>query len=144
LFAGRVGTGFFEKALEHLYDGLEKIRRLKCPFVNLPEKAPGRWRQTITSAVMKHCAWVGPTLVAQIKFIEWTSDDQLRQPVFLGLRTDKQAKTSFGNRRSTTFVRHDYDIVKVNLFVAACLTATFSAAATKVSEAGRAAPAAPP
>jgi hypothetical protein len=28
----------------------------------------------------------------KIKFTEWTSDDQLRQPVFLGLRTDKQAK----------------------------------------------------
>jgi bifunctional non-homologous end joining protein LigD len=31
-------------------------------------------------------------LVAQIKFTEWASDDQLRQPVFLGLRSDKQAK----------------------------------------------------
>ncbi|MBV8967870.1 MAG: DNA polymerase LigD [Verrucomicrobia bacterium] len=31
-------------------------------------------------------------MVAQIKFTEWTSDDQLRQPVFLGLRTDKAAK----------------------------------------------------
>jgi hypothetical protein len=30
-------------------------------------------------------------LVAQVKFTEWTSDDQLRQPVFLGLRTDRQA-----------------------------------------------------
>ena len=28
---------------------------------------------------------------AQIKFTEWTHDDQ-RQPVFLGLRTDKEAK----------------------------------------------------
>jgi ATP-dependent DNA ligase len=31
-------------------------------------------------------------LIAQIKFTEWTSDNQLRQPVFLGLRTDKEAK----------------------------------------------------
>jgi len=31
-------------------------------------------------------------LVAQIKFAEWTSDDRLRRPVFLGLRSDKQAK----------------------------------------------------
>jgi len=43
-------------------------------------------------AVMKHCQWVKPALVAQIKFTEWTHDDQLRQPVFLGLRTDKEAK----------------------------------------------------
>jgi bifunctional non-homologous end joining protein LigD len=41
---------------------------------------------------MKRCHWVEPVPVAQIKFTEWTSDDQLRQPVFLGLRTDKQAK----------------------------------------------------
>jgi ATP-dependent DNA ligase len=30
--------------------------------------------------------------VAQVKFTERTSDNQLRQPVFLGLRTDKQVK----------------------------------------------------
>jgi bifunctional non-homologous end joining protein LigD len=41
---------------------------------------------------MKTCGWAEPLLVAQIKFTEWTSDNQLRQPVFLGLRTDKQAK----------------------------------------------------
>jgi len=92
LFAGRVGTGFSEKALEHLYDGLQKIRRPTCPFVNLPEKTPGRWRQGITPAVMKRCHWVEPVLVAQIKFTEWTLDDQLRQPVFLGLRSDKDPK----------------------------------------------------
>jgi bifunctional non-homologous end joining protein LigD len=31
-------------------------------------------------------------MVDQVKFTEWTLDDQLRQPVFLGLRTDEQAK----------------------------------------------------
>ena len=41
---------------------------------------------------MKTCQWVEPVLVAQVKFTEWTSDHQLRQPVFLGLRTDKLAK----------------------------------------------------
>ena len=41
---------------------------------------------------MKRCHWVEPVLVAQVKFTEWTLDDQLRQPVFLGLRTDKPAK----------------------------------------------------
>ena len=92
LFADRVGTGFSEKTLEHLYDGLRKIKRPTCPFVNPPEKTPVRWRQGITPAVMKRCQWVEPVLVAQIKFTEWTSDDQLRQPVFLGLRTDKQPK----------------------------------------------------
>jgi hypothetical protein len=28
---------------------------------------------------MKRCRWVEPVLVAQIKFTEWTLDNQLRQ-----------------------------------------------------------------
>jgi bifunctional non-homologous end joining protein LigD len=92
LFAGRVGTGFSEKALAALYDGMQKIKRAVCPFVNLPEKRRGRFGQGITPPIMRRCTWVEPMLVAQIKFTEWTLDDQLRQPVFLGLRTDKKPK----------------------------------------------------
>ena len=91
-FAGRVGTGFSEKTLANLYGKFQKFRQATCPFINLPEKSKGRWGLGITPAVMKHCQWVRPVLVAQIKFTEWTYDDQLRQPVFLGLRTDKDAK----------------------------------------------------
>jgi bifunctional non-homologous end joining protein LigD len=36
--------------------------------------------------------WVRPLLVAEIKFAEWTSKGELRQPAYLGLRYDKQAK----------------------------------------------------
>jgi bifunctional non-homologous end joining protein LigD len=92
LFAGRVGSGFSEKRLASIDAQLQKLRRATCPFINLPEKSKGRWGQGITPAVMKRCHWVEPVLVAQIKFTEWTLDDQLRQPVFLGLRTDKQGK----------------------------------------------------
>jgi bifunctional non-homologous end joining protein LigD len=92
LFAGRVGTGFSERALANLHEGMQKIRRASCPFVNPPERKPGTWGLGITPAVMKRCHWVEPLLVAQIKFTEWTSDDQLRQPVFLGLRSDKDPK----------------------------------------------------
>jgi bifunctional non-homologous end joining protein LigD len=70
LFAGRVGTGYSEKALAALYDGLEKIPRTTCPFVNLPERKPGRWGLGITPAVMKRCHWVEPLPVAQVKFTE--------------------------------------------------------------------------
>jgi bifunctional non-homologous end joining protein LigD len=92
LFAGRAGTGYSEKTLATLYEGLQKIRSPMCPFANLPERKPGRWGLGLTPAVMKRCHWVEPLLVAQIKFTEWTSDNQLRQPVFLGLRTDKDPK----------------------------------------------------
>jgi ATP-dependent DNA ligase len=52
----------------------------------------GQAGQGITPAVMKRCHWVEPVLVAQVKFTEWTGDNQLRQPVFLGLRNDKDPK----------------------------------------------------
>jgi ATP-dependent DNA ligase len=91
-FAGRVGTGFSEKLLASVDAQLQKLKRPTCPFINLPEKTRGRWGQGITPAVMKRCQWVKPVLVAQVKFTEWTLDDQLRQPVFLGLRTDKEPK----------------------------------------------------
>jgi bifunctional non-homologous end joining protein LigD len=73
-----------------LYDGMQKIKRAACLFVNLPEKRRGRFGQGITPAMMMRCVWVEPLLVAQVKFTEWTLDDQLRQPVFLGLRADKK------------------------------------------------------
>jgi bifunctional non-homologous end joining protein LigD len=91
-FAGRVGTGFSEKTLANLYRKFQKLRQPDCPFVNLPEKSRGRWGMGITPAMMQRCHWLKPVLVAQVKFTEWTHDDQLRQPVFLGLRTDKEAK----------------------------------------------------
>ena len=36
--------------------------------------------------------WVRPSLVAEVKFAEWTGKGELRQPVYLGLRSDKRAK----------------------------------------------------
>jgi len=92
LFAGRVGSGLSEKLLASIDAQLQKLRRPTCPFINLPEKSKGRWGLGITPAVMKRCGWVKAVLVAQVKFTEWTMDNQLRQPVFLGLRTDKEAK----------------------------------------------------
>jgi bifunctional non-homologous end joining protein LigD len=92
MFAGRVGTGFSENILASVDAQLQKLKRSTCPFINLPEKAKGRWGLGTTPAVMKRCQWVKPVLVAQVKFTEWTLDDQLRQPVFLGMRTDKEAK----------------------------------------------------
>jgi bifunctional non-homologous end joining protein LigD len=42
---------------------------------------------------MKRCVCgVEPVPVAEVKFTEWTSEDQLRQRVFLGLRNDNQPK----------------------------------------------------
>ncbi|MEP6663981.1 MAG: non-homologous end-joining DNA ligase [Verrucomicrobiota bacterium] len=90
-FAGKVGTGFNVKLLGTLYAQFKKIARDTCPFANLPEKRGKRYGQAITAAEMKRCHWVDPQMVAQIKFSEWTRDEKMRQPVFLGLREDKDA-----------------------------------------------------
>src|ERR1700722_3734865 len=91
-FAGKVGTGFNEKLLRTLHGIFKKVPRQECPFVDLPEKRAGRYGQGVTASEMKLCHWIEPKFVCQIKFEEWTRDYRLRQPVFLGLREDKDAK----------------------------------------------------
>lgn len=79
----------FETLLHAPFSELNKIRVEKCPFDNLPAVGRNRWDQGLTAAEMKRCHWVKPVMVCQIKFTEWTRDDRLRQPVFLGIREDK-------------------------------------------------------
>ena len=92
-FAGKVGSGFTEKSLSMLYKKFRAEERNDCPFVDLPSKTAGRWGQGITPSMMNKMHWVNPKYVAQIKFAEWTRDQKLRQPVFLGLRDDKDPHT---------------------------------------------------
>jgi bifunctional non-homologous end joining protein LigD len=92
LFAGKVGTGFTEKTLAVLYRKFQRELRDNCPFSDLPSKEGGGWVQGITPSMMKKMHWVNPVFLAQIKFAEWTRDGKLRQPVFLGLRDDKDPR----------------------------------------------------
>jgi bifunctional non-homologous end joining protein LigD len=41
---------------------------------------------------MKKCVWVGPKVVAQVEFLEWTDADHLRHSKFVGLHEDKDAR----------------------------------------------------
>ncbi len=77
VYAGRVGTGFDTAQLEEYAAALESARRPKPAF-----KGAGP-----TGA--EH-AWIEPRLVAEVRYLEWTDDGQLRQPVFLRFRTDKK------------------------------------------------------
>jgi bifunctional non-homologous end joining protein LigD len=92
LFAGKVGTGFNQALLKALSTQFEPLATRTCPFKNLPEKRAGRYGAGITPSEMKRCHWLEPRLVCQVKYAEWTRDGKLRQPVFLGMRQDKQAK----------------------------------------------------
>ena len=79
IYAGRTGTGFTQKVRRDLLNQLVKLRVPDCPFQRVPQDA--------TRAVY----WVKPTLVAQVRFATWTSDNLVRQAAFLGLREDKSA-----------------------------------------------------
>jgi bifunctional non-homologous end joining protein LigD len=74
-----MNCGFGHKTLEELHAKLVKLKIAKSPF-------PGKVKDERTTT------WVRPSLVAEVKFAEWTSKGELRQPVYLGLRADKRAK----------------------------------------------------
>jgi bifunctional non-homologous end joining protein LigD len=92
-FAGKVGSGFTSKSLSMLHKKFQAEARDDCPFIDLPSKQGGQWVQGITPSMMKKMHWINPKFVAQIKFTEWTRDGKLRQPVFLGLREDKDPRS---------------------------------------------------
>lgn len=77
-YVGKVGTGFPRKALSALHRRFQPLVRKASPFVVSPRE--------------KGATWLAPKLVAQIVFQEWTDDQKLRQPVFLGLRDDKKPR----------------------------------------------------
>ncbi len=81
-WVGNAGTGFTEKTIAELLDALEPLRVDESPLAVVPKMAKVR-----KSDVM----WVRPSLVAEVKFAEWTHDGHLRAPVYLGLRDDKTA-----------------------------------------------------
>ncbi|HTX01558.1 MAG TPA: non-homologous end-joining DNA ligase [Acidimicrobiales bacterium] len=76
VYAGRVGTGFNEHALDELKSRLVPLRRSESPFVEpADEPLPG-------------VQWVQPELVAEVSYQLWTSSGRLRGPSWRGLRPD--------------------------------------------------------
>jgi bifunctional non-homologous end joining protein LigD len=74
-YAGKVGTGFTEAVLDDLLRQLQAHATATSPF-----SGPG---------VPRHGTFVEPSLVAEVRFTEWTDGGRLRHPAYLGLRPDK-------------------------------------------------------
>ena len=48
-YASRVRAGFIPAARRQVFEAIKHLTSTKCPFVNLPEKEPGRWGQGLTA-----------------------------------------------------------------------------------------------
>ncbi|NLE81531.1 MAG: ATP-dependent DNA ligase [Rhodococcus sp.] len=85
-YVGKVGTGFTERALTDLAELLERLRQDESPFVD-----------EVPAAERKQALWVSPTLVGEVRFMEWSSARRLRHPSWRGVRDDvapDQVRTS--------------------------------------------------
>lgn len=78
-YVGGVGTGFSDKRLQALLNRMKPLVVKTCPFKRKPR---GKVNPT----------WLKPELVAEVKFMERTQDNQLRAPVFMHLREDIEPK----------------------------------------------------
>jgi DNA ligase D-like protein (predicted ligase) len=75
VYVGKVGTGFDETLIREI-NRLAQPLVDRCPFPQEPKVEP---------AVK---AWIRPSLVCEVKYLEFTADGKLRSPVFLRLRDD--------------------------------------------------------
>lgn len=88
-YVGRAGTGFDRDSLKFIHAKLLPLRSLRKPF---DAEIPGE----------RSTCWVRPRLVGEVRFTEWTNDGQMRHPAFLGLRTDKPARSVVREKRPST------------------------------------------
>ena len=91
-FAGKVRAGFTPHVRREVFAKLKSLHTSTCPFVDLPNTKSSHWGGGVDAEEMGEMQWLKPELVAQVRFVEWTADDHLRHPAFLGLRDDKAAK----------------------------------------------------
>jgi bifunctional non-homologous end joining protein LigD len=77
-FAGHVGTGFTDAALDHLLHLLAPLVRPESPFA-----------RPVPPEVARDVRWVEPSVVGEVSYTAWTAEGRLRTPAWRGLRPDK-------------------------------------------------------
>ena len=75
-YTGRVGSGFSDRELERLLKLLAPLERKSPPF-------------TAGAKPPREAVFAEPRLVVEVQFANWTEDESLRAPVYLGVRDDK-------------------------------------------------------
>lgn len=79
---GRVGSGFDQAGLIETLRVLQELEIPACPFVTRPD-----------SNTRPH--WVRPDLVCEVRYQNWSADNNLRFPVFVRWRPDRVAADIF-------------------------------------------------
>jgi len=78
-FAGKVGSGLSGRESAQLKRRL--VTRAGSALAEVPPHSPGRV-----------ATWVEPEVVVAVTYSHWADDGRLRHPVFVGIRTDKDAR----------------------------------------------------
>jgi len=86
-YVGHTGGGFDRESLRETYERLKPLEQPHSPFAETPR-------------TNERAHWVKPKVVVEVKFAELTSDNKLRQPIFLGIRDDKNASDVHLERES--------------------------------------------
>jgi len=76
-YVGHANAGSSSDMLEELRQNLQKLEVDKSPF-----------EEKVRPNAPVH--WVKPEILCEVSFSEWTADGRMRQPVFKGIRTDKE------------------------------------------------------
>jgi len=86
---GHVGSGFDDRTLRDLLVTLKEHQAPTSPFAVEPR-------------VNQPATWCFPDLVCEVRYAEITRDGTLRQPTYLGLRSDLDPKDSTGQEVAAT------------------------------------------
>ena len=77
-YVGKVGTGFSDAELDQLAEDLAARPASSSPFIDRDIPRDGQF--------------VEPELVAEVRFTEWTANQHLRHPAYLGRRNDRDPR----------------------------------------------------
>jgi bifunctional non-homologous end joining protein LigD len=80
IYKGKVGTGFDAASMADLAEAMAPLAT---------DAAPAQ----VPQAEARGAQWIKPILVAEVAFAEFTNDGRVRHGSFLGLRTDKPARS---------------------------------------------------
>jgi bifunctional non-homologous end joining protein LigD len=85
VYAGRAGVGINNAELERLWRRLQPLAISEMPL----DVHPRRTSRFGSPLLLSRVHWVRPEIVVEVKYLNWTDDNLLRQVIYQGLGEDK-------------------------------------------------------